>query len=213
MKYNNRFVAIDTETGGLPNKNKVATIDVALTEIAMVSACSESLEILDKVSWLIQPYDPDLEYNPRAAEVSGINKQLCEQEGLDIETVYKNSSKFLKSNKVGSKKPIVIMQNKSFDIPFLENLFSIFKDDFNKYVERFEDTLHWSRVKFVELPNFKLGTIANESGIELTEAHRALPDTISTMKIWLHFIKCLRCEGGSGNKQESVNKVRNGFKF
>lgn len=212
MKYNNRFLASDTETGGLPSAKKLATIDVALTELAVISIDNESLEIVGKNSWLIKPYDPDLEYNPKAAEVSGINRELCEREGLDIDIVYKELVKVLKDNKVGRQKPIFIFHNKKFDTPFFVNFFKIFGDDFFKYIDRVEDTLEYARLKFIEKPSFKLGDVANYCGIDLVEAHRAEIDAISTGKIWAYFMKCLRGTGGQQNK-ESVNKFRDGFKF
>jgi DNA polymerase III epsilon subunit-like protein len=55
MKYNHRFLVLDTETGGLLSKGKEATIDIALTEIGVVVVDSESLEIINEHSWLIKP--------------------------------------------------------------------------------------------------------------------------------------------------------------
>jgi len=212
MRYDNAFIAIDTETGGLLSKIKKAVIDIALTEVALVTVENESLEIIDKQSWLVKPYDENVEYTPRAAEVSGISKQMCEKEGLDIELVYKNVLKVLKKAKMGSKKPIIIMQNKAFDTPFLENLFAIFGDDFNNHIDRIEDTLFWARYKWIEKPNYGLGSIAEYCGLDLVQAHRALPDTEMTAKIWIHFMKSLRNEIG-GSEQQSVEKFREGFKF
>lgn len=214
MKYNHRFIAVDTETGGIPSpKNgKKATIDVALTEIASVVIENESLEIIHKDSWLIKPYDPELIYHPKAAEVSGITKQMLEKEGLGIEQVYENFKKILTDNKKGRLKPILIMQNKGFDIPFLKNLFDIFSDDFHSYCDRIEDTLDFARLKFIEKPNFKLGSIADYCGIDLVDAHRAAADTLTTAQIWIHFVKCLRRES-QATQEESVEKFREGFKF
>lgn len=213
MKYDNRFIALDCETGGLLGKNKVATIDVALTEVAVCSICAEKLVVLEKEGWLIIPYDDNLIYEAKAAEISGINKQLCFDEGIDIEQVYRNLVNFFKKNKMGSKKPILIIQNKSFDIPFIENLFKIFGDDLWKYIERVEDTLEWARFKWFESSDYKLGTIAEKSGLDLTQAHRALPDTIITAKIWINFMKSLRGESKLVEQESVVEKFRNGFRF
>lgn len=212
MKYNYRFIALDTETGGLPSKIKAATIDIALTEIAVVAIENESLEVISKDSWLIKPYDDSCEYNPKAAEVSGITKQMLEKEGLGIEEVYKNLVKFLKDNKKGRLKPIMIMQNKKFDTSFIENLFAIFNDNFHNYIDSIEDTLDWAKKKWIEKPNFKLGSIADYCGIDHPEAHRAAADTLTTAQIWIHFLKCLRGEG-QATQEESVEKFREGFKF
>jgi len=211
MKYNYNFIVLDTETGGLPSKTKLATIDIALTEVAVVVIDNESLEVTHKDSWLMKPYDDSCEYNPRAAEVSGITKQMCKVEGLEIEQVYKNLLKVLKANKKGRLKPIMVMQNKGFDIPFIENLFAIFNDNFHNYIECVEDTLEWGRYKWIEKPNFKLGSLADYCGLDLVQAHRALPDTVMTAKIWIHFMKCLRGEGQE--VQEESVAYRENFKF
>jgi DNA polymerase III epsilon subunit-like protein len=208
-KYEYNFIAVDTETGGLISKSKKALVDVALTEVAMV-VISNDLEIVHKDSWLVKPYDHDTEYTSKAAEVSGITIEMLEKEGIDIQDVYQNVRKVLEKNKKGRLKPIIIFQNKPFDLPFLENLFIIFNDDFHKYIDRVEDTLDWARLKWPEKPKYNLASIADYCGLDLTDAHRALPDTIITAQIFIHFMKCLR---GEGSGQQSVNKFREGFKF
>lgn len=210
-KYNNRFIALDTETGGLPKKGQMATIDIALTEVALVTVENEKLEIISQGSWLITPYDDNLIYDKGAEKVSGISKEMCKKEGLPIEEVYQNIKGVLEKNKLGRNKPILIMQNKSFDTPFIENLFKIFGDDLYKYIERIEDTLHFARYKWIEKPKFNLGSIAEYCELDLVQAHRALPDTIVTAKIWIHFMKSLRGENQSIQKEEV--KFREKFKF
>ena len=214
-KYNNRFIAVDTETGGLLSKGKVAVAQVALTEVAMVSVDNESLEIVEQDSWLIAPYMEGLEYTAKAAEVSGITKQMCEKEGLDLEFVYKSMVKYLKANNVGTKKPIIIMQNKKFDIPFVENLFDAFKDSFYKHIERIEDTMEWSRnYMWPSEGKHNLAIITDRCGLDHTDAHRALADTIVTAKVWIHFMKKLRGENIQPVvSEENTNSFRKTFKF
>lgn len=211
MKYNNRFLISDVETGGIPVKGKsIATIDVALTEIAVIVVDNEKLEILSNGSWLIKPYAEDLIYSSRAADVSGISKQMCETEGLNIEFVYNEFRNILKDNKVGRNKPILIFHNKSFDTEFIKNLFVIFSDDLFSYIDRVEDTLEFSRLKFIEKPNFKLGSVAEYCNLELVDEHRAENDALITAKIWIYFIKCLR---GESQKQKEIVPYRENFKF
>lgn len=212
--YNNRFVALDTETGGLPDKlKKEATIEVALTEIALVSIDNEKLEVDKKASWLIKPYSDDLIYDPFAAKVSGISKQLAEKEGLDIEVVYNNTKTFLLKETDKSCKPVLVIQNKSFDTPFIVNLFKIFEDDLFKYIDRIEDTMVWSRMKWPSESKHNLATIAQRCGLDHVEAHRALPDTIITADVWIYFMKHLRGDI-TGNQVESKPKrFRDTFKF
>jgi DNA polymerase III epsilon subunit-like protein len=211
MKYDNRFLAVDTETGGLPSAlKKMATIEVALTEIAVVAIDNEKLEMVSKDSWLIKPYDPNLIYDKFAEQASGISKEMCEKDGIELETVYKNFKEILQKNKKGKNLPIIIFHNKPFDTEFIENMFKLFDDDFYKYIDRIEDTMEFARLKWVEKPNFKLASVVQYCGLDHVQAHRALPDTIITAECWIHFMKCLR---GEGQEQKKENKFRYKFKF
>ena len=210
MKYNNRYIVFDVETGGLTSKTKKALIDIALTEVAMVVVDNESLEILSEDSWLIQKYDDDLIYDKGAEKVSGITPQMLIDEGLPIDEVYSNILNVLKSNKLGRQKPILVVHNSGFDMSFIEPLFQLFKDDLWKHIDSVEDTMVWARKKYIEKPGFKLAQVADYCGLDLVQAHRALPDTVTTAKVWIHFMKCLRGEG-SGEVKEV--RFREKFKF
>jgi DNA polymerase III epsilon subunit-like protein len=211
-KYDNKFIGVDFETGGLIGKGKEATIDIAITEVALVIVDSESLKITEKHSWLVKPYDDNLVYSPAAEKVSGISKKMCEDKGVDLEVVYKNICEVLKDNKMGSKKPIIVMQNKKFDTPFMKNMFLIFSDEFAKYIDRIEDTMEWSRIKWPEEGKHSLATIAERCGLEHVASHRAESDAIVTMKIWIHFMKSLRGSiGGNVEKKEENTNRGEGF--
>lgn len=211
--YNNRFVAIDTETGGLPDRlKKEATIEVALTEIALVGIDNESLTIKEKDSWLIKPYADDLIYDIGAEKASGISKRMCEKEGIDIEKVYNNTKNFLLDQHVKKLKPIIIIQNKSFDTPFIDNMFKLFKDSLFNYIERIEDTMEWSRTTWPMEGKHSLGVIAQRCGLDHTQAHRALPDTIITADVWIYFMNRLRGQS-IGSSNEKPKRFRDTFKF
>lgn len=202
---------MDTETGGLPMVlKKQATIEVALTEVAMVVIDNETFSINQKESWLIEPYAYDLIYDPMAAKVSGISKQLCEKEGINIKECYEGMKKVFDKSKKGKCKPIVIFHNKDFDTPFIENVFKMFDDDLYKYIDRIEDTMEWARLKYVEKPKFTLASCAEHCGLDHLQAHRALPDAIITAEVWITFIKSLR---GSGESEKKEVKFRHNFKF
>lgn len=206
------FIVVDCETGGLPNKNSKAVYDVALTEIACV-AINSSLEIVDQQSWMVKPYKDGLEYNPKAAEASGITKQMVEEQGEDIFGVQKEVVKFLKKYKQGSSLPVILGHNFiKFDSEFMLNLFEFCKDDLLKYVNSEpEDTIKWARLMWPESTNYKLGTCCENAGITLINAHRALTDTIATAQLWIHFMKNLRGQGNSLEKEEK--KFRHTFEI
>ena len=213
MVYNNIYAICDTESGGLPKQlKKRATIEVALTEIALVMVSNPELEIIDKRSWLIKPYSKDLIYQDEAAKVSGITKQMCEAEGQDIEVVFKEMCDFVKKFKKGQRLPILVGHNlRAFDLEFIENLFEMFKIDPSKYFdESVEDTVEWMRKKFVEAASFNLFSCTNMAGIDHVEAHRALPDTIATAKLWIYLMKSLR---GSAVQEVKRKRFRDTFQF
>jgi DNA polymerase III epsilon subunit-like protein len=215
-KYNNNYIAIDVETGGLPSRlKKKATLEVALTELAMVAIDGETLKIVDKKSWLIKPYSPDLIYDPEAAAVSGITKQMCEEQGMDIEVAFKEMLKFITKNKIGSKLPYLVGHNMlSFDLDFIEGIFEYCKTDIQKYFNAdIKDTLLIAREKWIEAPSFNLQSCCNMAGIEHVQAHRALPDTVVTADLFIHFMKCLRQELGVKQEEKKVERFRETFQF
>ena len=208
MAYDQVFLACDTETGGLPSTKNgtVAFDDVALTEIAIVAIDNVSLKVIDKAGWLIKPYKEDLEYNPFAAKVSGITKQMCEDEGEDVKEVHKQIKKFIRKHCKGTEKGYFVGQKFiEFDIPFMENFFKHCKDDFWKYCEKdVKDTMFRSREIWPNENKHNLNIICERLGISYVEAHRALPDTEMTAKVWIEMIKLQR--GVNGTKKEDGEK-------
>lgn len=211
MKYNNVYVVCDVETGGLPDKlKKEATLEVALTELAFVSVDAESLEIIDQKSWLFKPYKDDLIYQKEALTVSNISLELLEESGVEMSKAFKEIEQYLSYQKRGRNLPKLVGHNiKNFDLPFIENLFTLNKANVLKYFNGdVYDTLEWARDKWVE-GKFNLQTVCQRFGIEHVSAHRALSDTIVTAKVWIKFLKLLRAE----QVTEKKDKFRDSFKF
>lgn len=249
----NYYAVCDTETGGLLSKTKQAVFDVALTEIAFVIVNNEA-EIVDKASWLIKPYSEDAEYGAVAAQVSGISKQMCEEQGTDIYQACNEIIAFLKKYRVGKNLPIVVGHNfQDFDTPFVQNLFEFCEQDIckslkpikssyvateglsklcNNYSKKDEelvvnlvaildkvqkieviDTLTECRKIWPESANYKLGTCCGRMGVELIDAHRALPDTISTAKLWGKILKNMRGVGSSEQGGPTLERYRDKFEM
>ena len=216
------YVICDTETTGIPTKSNRAFYEVGLTEVAFVLV-NENLEITEKKSWLIKPYSDKVIWNIEAEKVSGISKSMCEKEGQDIQIVCKEMSEFLhKSRDKGKEKgafrlPVLVGHNfLSFDLPFLVNAFEFCKLDLSKFVHtEVEDTMKWSRYTFQTSVNYKLGTCCENFGITLAEAHRALPDTIATAKLWIQLMKNLRGknDNNSSNIDKKEKRFRHGFEL
>jgi len=211
LKY---AIAADTETGGLAPRDGVAFNEIALTEIAFVCIDMVSLEIVDKNSWLIKPYKEGLIYSKIAQEVSGITPQLLEEKGEDIKEAHKETRDFIKKYTKGKMgKPIMVGHNMyNFDRPFFENMYEFLGDNFSSYLYGYEDTQILSHIKYLENTNYKLGTICKGLGVELTDAHRGLPDTIANAQMFIEMVKLLRSgkvESGGVNK----NRFREKFKL
>jgi len=203
------IIVADTETGGLPSKDKLAFHNIALVEIAAVVIDVEKLEIVEEASWLIKPYDDGLEYSKGAFQVHGISKEMLVDKGKDLKEVYSEFTNILKKYKSGRWKPVLAGHNfEKFDIPFLQGMFGTFKDNILDYVQGTEDTLRWSSYKWKESTNYKLGTVCSNLDVELTDAHRALRDTVANAELIIKFIQLLRSEA-----TEKENRFRDNFKL
>jgi len=207
-------IAMDVETGGLPGGGKLAFVDIALTEIAFAVVDLYDLQIVDKASWLIKPnYKEGLIYSVQAQEVSGINIDMLKEKGVEVMQVFREIKAFLKKYTSGQmSRPVLVGHNiVKFDAAFIENMFIFFGDDLSNYVAGYEDTMLWAGYKFLESANYKLGTICQNMNIELTQAHRALTDTIATADLFIEFVSFLRAS--EKKEKEEGNNFRNKFKF
>jgi len=153
----------------------------------------------------------DFAYNPQALEITGIPRELLVKEGLSYKDAYTDITELIKRHTVGNSKPVIAGHNiKKFDNPFMDLLFERNKGSFEKSINSFQiDTLEWARMKWFEMPNFSLGTCANEVGLTLKEAHRALPDTVANAKFLIKILGNLR---GNGTAEETAY-IRKKYNF
>ena len=139
----------------------------------------------------------DFSYSPQALEVTHITLEMMLEEGVEFEEGFRLIKELILRHTIGTAKPILSGHNiKEFDNPFTAKLFVDNKDDLSKYINKFMiDTLEWVRLRWFELSSFSLGVCANELGLTLKEAHRALPDTVANAKLLIKLIKSLKGEG------------------
>lgn len=195
----NSIIVFDIETGGLN------PIEDAITEIALV-ALNEDLVIVDEFSTLISPYNAN--YKEKALEISGITIEMLERDGNHYEAVIEDIKVFLLKHTNG-KKPIFAGHNiDEFDLPFLDNLFSLYDEDLAKYVNLSVtlDTMTLARFKWTELPNYKLGTCCDKLGITLIDSHRALADTKANTELLVQFLKSLRGDNNNNELETGIPK-------
>lgn len=206
MEFKANILVLDTETGGLDCKK------TALVEIACCPFNSQTLEnVKEFESLVIAPYDSSKEYTEGALKANGITMSQIKN-GRESKQVFDELCAYLNSLKIGREKPILSGHNLKFDIGFLNEFFDFHKKNFFDFVNQdFQmDTLWWSRIKFLESTNFKLGTCCENCGIELIDAHRALTDTRSNRDLIKDFIRSLRSDKrGEGDKEY----VRPRFQF
>ena len=151
-------------------------------------------------------------YSPQALEVTHITLDMMLEEGVEFEEGFKLIRELINRHTIGTAKPILAGHNiKEFDNPFLTKLFLDNKEDLFKYTNKLIiDTLEWVRLRWFELSSFSLGVCANELGLTLKEAHRALPDTVANAKLLIKLIKSLR---GEGSVSSTYQRKKYDFKF
>jgi DNA polymerase III epsilon subunit-like protein len=226
----NSFIAFDFETGGLESQVNPAT------EIALIAIKGdETLDEIGRYQGLIKPYDSALIYTEKAAATSGISLELLEDEGLDLNEVVDGvvdlmrSANFSPKNSAGIRS-ILVGHNPMFDINFLNHIFerrfdgvkgtsgqlmleSLVhgrRDHFGNFQPSYLNTWSLGKMWFgaeAELRDFKLGTIVERAGVELSDAHRAMNDTIATADFLRTFIRNLR--SGFGANEEYIGSTHN----
>lgn len=160
-------------------------------------------------------------YNPMALEVTHISKDMLIEEGASYADAFKLVLAMIQRHTIGNSKPILAGHNigslprrivrgkekgpDGFDNPFMEKFFANNGEDFFDSInDKIVDTLKEARMRWYELSGYNLGICANEVGLTLKEAHRALPDTVANAKFYIKLLKNLRGEGS----QETTYKRR-----
>lgn len=206
------FTVFDLETGGFHNDKH------AITEGAFIVYDGATMQEVYRYSDLVKPY-AGLGHDQQALDATGITLEMIEKDGVSIQTFVKNVINVFEKGFGGGKgkwkrNTILVGHNiDDFDIGFLSIAFQVVGADILDYVdETTHDTLHWSRIKWMnEGGKFNLTACCERAGIELIDAHRAMNDAEATMKLHQFFISCLRSEGLKVENKEE--KFRETFKF
>lgn len=162
------------------------------------------LEKDEKLSHIVKLYF-DKCYNPQALEATHITRVMMEDEGVSFEEAFFQVEAMLKRHTVGNSRPILAGHNiKLFDNLFSERFFEENNKKFSDYINASQmiDTLEWARLRWYELPSYSLGVCANEVGLTLKEAHRALPDTLANARFLIKMLENLRGKGSQESEYQ-----------
>lgn len=163
----------------------------------------------------------DNAYTQGAFDVTHMNYDMLINEGIPLDNAFEQVKALIERHTEGNSKPIMAGQNigimpplkngrkvkeAGFDNPMMEQFFNIFGEDYYDLVNvLFFDTLIMARTIWMTLPNYTLGTLCAELDVELTNAHRALPDTQANAKVLIKMLKNAR--GYGQGSQKYVRKV------
>lgn len=157
------YCVFDLETTGFnPKVEKI-------TEIAVCKV--RNGEIIDEFTTFVNPEKP---IPKTVQELTHITDEMVK----DAPKIYEVLPEFLEF----TKDSILVAHNAKFDVSFIKHFADEQKLEFKPSVM---DTLTIARELYPTFENHKLGTIAQNLGVELEGAHRAINDTRATAKVFV----------------------------
>ena len=148
-------------------------------------------EVIDEFSCFV---NPEKHIPQRVSEVTNITDEMV----ADAETIDKVFPKILDF----IKDSVIVAHNAGFDVGFLrQNAKSLGYDFDYTYL----DTLSLAKDLFPDYKKYKLGKIADNLGIKVEVAHRALDDVDTTVKVFKVMLDMLKKRGVE--KVEDIDKV------
>ena len=167
------YCVLDLETTGFSFRTE------KITEVGIMKV--KNGEVIDEFSCFVNPEKP---IPPRVVDVTNITDDMVK----DAETIDKVMPKILEF--VGDS--VLVAHNADFDIGFLKyNAKNLGLSLENTYL----DTLRLAKDLFPDYKKYKLGKIAENLGIKVEVAHRALDDVDTTVKVLNVMLKMLKDKG------------------
>ena len=177
------FCVFDLETTGF------SAVTEKITEIGIMKL--KNGEVIDEFSCFV---NPEKHIPERVTEVTNITDDMVK----DAETIDKVFPKVLEFIK-GS---ILVAHNAGFDTGFFKQ---IAKNLGYEYDYTSIDTLSLAKDLFPDYKKYKLGKIAENLGIKVEVAHRALDDVDTTVKVFKVMLDMLYKRGAK--KVEDIDRV------
>ena len=177
------YCVLDLETTGF------SAITEKITEVGIMKI--KNGEVLDEFSCFV---NPEKHIPERVTEVTNITDDMVK----DAETIDKVFPKILDF----IEDSVLVAHNAPFDIGFLKQNAKNLGYEFNyTYI----DTLSLAKDLFPDYKKYKLGKIAENLGIKVEVAHRALDDVDTTVKVFKVMIDMLKKRGAK--KVEEIDEV------
>ena len=177
------YCILDLETTGFSFRTE------KITEIGIMKM--KNGEVIDEFSCFVNPEKP---IPQRVVEVTNITDEMVK----DAETIDKVFPKMMEF--IGDS--VLVAHNADFDIGFLKyNAGELGYSLENTYM----DTLRLAKELFPEYKKYKLGIIAENLGIKVEVAHRALDDVDTTVKVLKVMLNMLKEKGAK--KIEDIDKI------
>ena len=180
------YCVLDLETTGFSATND------RITEIGIMKV--KNKEVIDEFSCFV---NPERHIPERVTEVTNISDDMVK----DAETIEKVFPKMLEF--LGDQdETVIVAHNANFDVGFLKQNAKRLGYDFDY---SYLDTLSLAKDLFPDYKKYKLGKIAENLGIKVEVAHRALDDVDTTVKVFNVMIDMLKEKGAK--KLEDIDNV------
>lgn len=180
------YCVLDLETTGFSATND------RITEIGIMKV--KNKEVIDEFSCFV---NPERHIPERVTEVTNITDEMV-KDAETIEQVFPKMLEFLGDQ----ESTVIVAHNANFDVGFLKQNAKRLGYDFDY---SYLDTLSLAKDLFPDYKKYKLGKIAENLGIKVEVAHRALDDVDTTVKVFNVMIDMLKEKGAK--KLEDIDEV------
>ena len=170
------YCVLDLETTGFSATND------RITEIGIMKV--KDKQVIDQFSCFV---NPERHIPERVSEVTNITDDMV-KDAETIETIFPKVLEFLGD----CNNTVIVAHNANFDVGFLKQNAKRLGYDFDY---SYLDTLSLAKDLFPDYKKYKLGKIAENLGIKVEVAHRALDDVDTTVKVFNVMIDMLKEKG------------------
>ena len=177
------YCVLDLETTGFSAKTE------KITEVGIMKV--KNGEVIDEFSCFV---NPEKHIPERVTEVTNITDEMV-KDAKTIEQVFPEILDFIKDS-------VLVAHNAPFDMGFLKQNAKVLGYEFDyTYI----DTLSLAKDLFPDYKKYKLGKIAENLGIKVEVAHRALDDVDTTVKVFRVMLDMLKER--SAKKVDDIDEV------